>query len=166
MTTISNSTPGIYGYSPSLTRSGNAAGTASSAVVATSGSSSDFTASSVSDAPLTYNAAGQLQPAIGNKPTTSITPEGARSAYLDAENAVTQALESLTTGSASNTSTSDIFGAGSTSKANDLFGLAGNASVNPAASPVADVNAKAQVAQKAYMATQNMVTQSLNSLIK
>jgi hypothetical protein len=106
--------------------------------------------SSTSSTPLTYNATGQLN---ASTQSTTSAMQAAQNAVLTTQNALTQTLSSLMSGSASGTSTTDMFG--NTTDTNDPF----------AANTSTPGGITAQAAQSAYLATQNIITQSLN-LIK
>lgn len=114
-------------------------------------------------ASLTYSSAGTLHSAPQSQAS-------AQAAYVAAEAAITQSLNDLMSGSSSGSSGSsgtDMFGASTTPATNNSTGLPNNlpfGSASGAASAATDT--KAQVAQKAYMAAQDAVTQAQGSLIK
>ncbi|GEM_PF-4788098 len=103
-------------------------------------------------ASLTYTSAGTLHSA----PQTQAS---AQAAYIAAQNAITQSLSDLGSASgASGSSATDMFGASASSAMNAPTGLP--------ASTASGADAKAQVAQKTYMAAQNAVTEAQGALIK
>ena len=111
-------------------------------------------------ASLTYSSTGTIPPA----PQTQAS---AQAAYLAAEAAITQAMADMMSGAGtSGSSGTDIFGAGtSSSTTNDPTGSLNNLPAKATSSSVsAATDAKAQAAQKAYVATQDAVTKSLGSL--
>lgn len=111
-------------------------------------------------ASLTYSSAGTLHSA----PQTQAS---AQAAYVAAQTAITQSLNDLMSGSSSGSSSTDMFGASTTPATNNSTGLPNNlpsGSASGAASAATDT--KAQVAQKAYSAAQDAVTQAQGSLIK
>lgn len=101
---------------------------------------STFTLSSAS-APLTYNAAGLLYPRS--------SAQAAQNAVIAAQNAMTQTLDSMMSGSQMKSSAADLFG----SNTNDPPGQAGTS------------NPGKMTAQQAYLDAQNVVTQSLNAIV-
>ncbi|MEI7456345.1 MAG: hypothetical protein WCK93_06430 [Nitrosomonadales bacterium] len=103
---------------------------------------------SSNSAPTTYNATGQLNA------SQKSAAAAAQNAVLATQNALTQTLDSLMSGSQSSASTTDMFG--NATGTNDP--LAANTPA-PASGGIT-----AQAAQSAYLATQNMITQSLNSI--
>lgn len=162
-TTISNLlSSGVYGYSaPSAAVTQPATGASSTtdaAATSVASTAGTFTASGAASSPLTYNAAGKL----AASQAAHVTPQAARAAVAAAQDAVTQAMGSLMSGSSSTTSTTDIFGA--STNPSDPFGLSNAASPNPALSTSTPTTGNALTAQNAYLATQNVVTQSLKSL--
>lgn len=113
-------------------------------------------------ASLTYTSAGTLHSA----PQTQAS---AQAAYVAAETAITQSLSDLMSGSSSGSSgasSTDMFGASTSSTTNDPTGLLTNlpSSISSGTASVA-TDTKAQVAQKAYMATQDAVTKAQGALI-
>ncbi len=114
-------------------------------------------------ASLTYTSAGKL-------PSVPQTQASAQAAYVAAQNAITQSMSDLMSGStsgSSGSSSTDIFGASTSSAPNDPTGLLTNlpSSLSSGTASVA-TDTKVQVAQKAYMATQAVVTQAQGALIK
>ncbi len=156
MTTISSVLPAtISGYfTPPVGASVSSTPAASTAsVIASFGNNST--------APLTYNAAGL----IVSSPTAHVTAQAAQADYLAAQSAMDQSLASLMSGSSSNSSgsissTTDIFGTNST--ANDPSGIL-NTLLTPA-STTTPTPSSASNAQSAYLAAQNVVSQSLSKL--
>ena len=109
-------------------------------------------------ASLTYTSAGTVH-------STPQTQASAQAAYIAAETAMTQSLSDLMSGS-SGASSTDMLGASTSSTTNSSTGLLNNlpSSVSASTASVA-TDTKAQVAQKAYMAAQDAVTQAQWSLI-
>lgn len=149
MITISSVTPSTYsGYTAPVSNKSVVSTPAPQAVA-----SAQFTPSTPPASPLTYNTAGLLNSFAQASSGTKTTVQAAQNAYLSAQTAVSQALDSLMSGSSSSTSGTDIFGASTT--ANDPTGLS---------SLVANTGAPATTAQNAYLAAQNAVTQAQNSI--
>ncbi len=102
-----------------------------------------FTAlSGNSPAPLTYNAAGMLG--------STTSAQAAQNAVIAAQNAMTQTLDSMMSGSQTKSSAADLFGSGTPPE--------------QTAAPQATGKMTAQTAQQAYLDAQNVITQSLNSI--
>jgi hypothetical protein len=163
MNAISNLLPStIFGYQPASTRTQAATGVASNTIATTPSFAAATLTSSNSDLPLTYNSAGlfsALQKTnANNTPSTPI--QAAQNAYFAAENAVTQSLDALMSGSGANSSNTDIFGNNANSNPNDPFGL----NTNPPLNSSNKAGTTATTAQNAYLATQNALTQSLDSI--
>jgi hypothetical protein len=176
MSTVSSvSTSNAYGYSLALTGAGVAASSSANAVkaqVAAIQSSLVGTLASLgnnnSSSALTYNAAGLLntfqqvqsnQTAVG---TTSA--QAAQNAILAANNTITQTLSSLASGSSSKQTSSDLYsllGLTAASGSSNSLGLSQGSSLNTTAA----AGTKAQASQNAVLAAQNVVTQTLNSLL-
>jgi hypothetical protein len=115
-------------------------------------------------ASLTYSSAGTLHSA----PQTQAS---AQAAYVAAETAITQSLSDLMSGSSSGSSGAssgtDMFGASTSTTSNNSTGLLNNLpSGSASGTNTAATDTKAQVAQKAYIAAQDAVTQAQGSLIK
>lgn len=161
MNAISSLLPStIFGYQPASTRTQAVAGVTSNTIATSPSFASTTLTSSNSSLPLTYNSAGLFsalqQTNANNTPSTPI--QAAQSAYFAAENAVTQSLDALMSGSGANSSNTDIFG--NNSNPNDPFGLNANSPSNSSNK----AGATARTAQNAYLATQNALTQSLDSI--
>lgn len=114
--------------------------------------------------PLTYNAAGllnSLQQTTSN--TSNTTPaQAAQNALLQVEYAITQTMDSLVSGTSSNSSSTDtspLFSLPGTVGANGLFG---NSLLNGATSTPG--SSAQQTAQNAVLSAQYAVTQALSSL--
>jgi hypothetical protein len=146
MTTISGlSASVISGYT---IKSGSVNTNAASTNAASANPSSltgVFTAlSGSSSAPLTYNAAGLLG--------STTSAQTAQDAVIAAQNAMTQTLDSMMSGSQTKSSAADLFGSGTPP--------------GQTAAPRTNTTGKmtAQTAQQAYLDAQNVITQSLNSI--
>lgn len=123
----------------------------SAASAATTPSSVSLFSASANSSPLTYSATGRLNASTQG---TTNAMQAAQNAMLTTQNALTQTLDSLMSGTQSGASTTDMFG--NTTGANDPLA---------ASTPTATSGGiTAQAAQSAYLATQNMITQSLNSI--
>ncbi len=159
MSTISNvSALSVAGYLTPPAGSTLAGG--SSAVSSSSPPSTYTSLGSATTAPVTYNAAGQI--VTTQLPTVKTTQQAAQAAYFAAENAVTQARDTLMSGASSNSSTTDMFGVSVDATVSDPLGWA---SLPVSQSAVAG-GATATSAQNAYMAAQNAVTQAQGSFTK
>jgi len=178
MTTISSVLPSGYGNSATAASAGssvrnkpNAGGAqlASSAPVA----SSYATFGGNSPLPLTYNAAGLLnafQQATSAKPSAGKAGlQAAQQAVFAAKNAITETLNSLSSGSSpNNSSTSDnsaLFSLPGISSATNPFGLAQGSLSKSATNASTAGSSSAQAAQQAVFAAENAVTETLNSLL-
>ncbi|MDX8400098.1 MAG: hypothetical protein R8K20_07595 [Gallionellaceae bacterium] len=125
--------------------------------------------------PLTYNASGLFkspQPAAASSPNTASTSaQAAKDAVFAAENVVTNTLNSLLSGSSadSSSSSSDFLApfsspGTSASNSNDPFGSPQSASLNSPNTPSTAGGNTSQTIQEAVVASQNVVTNTLNSL--
>lgn len=173
MSTVSSvSTSNAYGYSLALSSAGVAAGANAQAMKAQAAAIQSSLVSTLvtlgnnnSSSALTYNAAGLLgsfQPASSN--TTAISKaRAAQNAVLAANNAITQTLGSLASGTSAKQTSTDIY---------SLLGLttAAGSGNSPGLTPGSLLNTtvtggtQAQTSQSAVLAAQNAVTQTLNSL--
>lgn len=174
MTTIPSVSPGGYGYSTPVTGTGDTVsqkpGAKAQPANLPSLENSLVSLGGNPTSPLTYNAAGLLnsfQQAASAKPATATTSmQAAKQAILTAENAVTEALNSLTSGSSPNSSASDnsaLFSLPGTIATNNQLGLAQGLLSKPANTP-ASGSTSAQTAQQAVIAVENAITETLNSL--
>ncbi len=164
MSTISGVTAtGTYGYTAPATVS---ASTGSAQLAAAQAAVTETLASlgSSSSSPLTYNATGLLG---SLQQTTSVasntTPaQAAQNALLQVEYAITQSMDSLVSGTStdsSNTDTSPLFSLPGTAATS---GMLGNPLLNSTTS-ASGVSAQ-QAAQNAALNAEYAVTQALNSL--
>ncbi len=170
MATVSGvSTSGVYGYNVAAS---TGVATSASAQLAASQALVTSTLVSLGNAPasaLTYNAAGLLnsfQQATSNASTnTTTSAQTAQNAILEAQNIITQTLNSLASGSSANTTatSTDIYsllGLNGTSGSNNASGLVQGPLLNTSTTG----SAKAQAAQNAFLVAQYAVTQALTSL--
>lgn len=173
MSTVSSvSTSNAYGYSLALTSAGVAASSNAQAVKAQAAAIQSSLVSTLvslgnnnSSSALTYNAAGLLssfQPVSTN--TTAISSaQSAQNAVLAADNAITQTLSSLASGSAAKQTSTDIYsllGLTTAAGSDNFLGLTQGSLLNSTVTG----GSKAQTSQSAVLAAQYAVTQTLNSL--
>jgi hypothetical protein len=117
---------------------------------------------SSSPSPLTYNAAGLLSTL--QQGTSNTTPaQAAQNALLQVEYAITQTMDSLISGTSSNSSSTDITSLFSLPGTAGTGGLLGNSLPNGIAQTTGSTSAQ-QAAQNAVLSAQYAVTQALNSL--
>jgi len=157
------STTGVYGYTAPATSTASAALAQSATRLAVTDTLASLGSSSPS--PLTYNAAGLLssfQQATSN--TSNTTPaQAAQNALLQVEYAITQTMDSLISGTSSNSSSTDISPLFSLPGTSNTNGLSGNSLLNGATS-TSGSNSAQQAAQNAVLSAQYAVAQALNSL--
>ena len=120
---------------------------------------------SSSPSPLTYNAAGLLSTLQqGTSNTSNTTPaQAAQNALLQVEYAITQTMDSLISGTSSNSSSTDITSLFSLPGTAATSGLLGNSLLNGIAPATGGTSAQ-QTAQNAVLSAQYAVTQALASL--
>jgi hypothetical protein len=120
---------------------------------------------SSSPSPLTYNAAGLLSTLQqGTSNTSNTTPaQAAQNALLQVEYAITQTMDTLISGTSSNSSSTDTSPLFSLPGTVATSGLLGNALPNGIAPATGSTSAQ-QAAQNAVLSAQYAVTQALASL--
>jgi hypothetical protein len=177
MTTIPGvSITSFYGYTAPAPSAGSSANSTNNAPGSVPGNQLSLESTLVSlsngaSSPLTYNAAGlisALQPTTPSSVANATSGvQAAQDAVLAAENLITQTLSALTSGTTSNSSSSDIsslFALTGTTATNYIYGSTLDSLLNPTNNNASTNIPGAQSAQDAILNAQYALNQALASL--